>query len=77
MCWLLETLVKNEQKQFFPAFLFLWVKLNWRLSLLLRSAILVSFVNTLTADDKYSCYKRENFLKAIQMQLTKKQKKFI
>ena len=33
-------------------------------------------VQTLTADGKYSCYKREKFRQAIQMQLSKKPKIF-
>ena len=67
--------MKNEQKQFCPVILFLWVKLNWKLSLLLRYEISEPFVNTLTADDTYSCYKREKLPQAIQMQLSKKQTK--
>ena len=71
MYWLAQTFVKNDQKQFCPVTLFLWVKLNWKLLLLLRSEISGPFVNTLTADDTYSYYKRENFPQAIQMQLPK------
>ena len=33
-------------------------------------------VKTLTADGKYSCYKREKFRQAVQMQLSKKPKIF-
>ena len=36
---------------------------------LVTSEILGLFVDTLNADDNYSCYKRENFKQAIQMQL--------
>ena len=71
----MQTFVKNKQKQFCPVVLILWVTLNWKLSLLLRSEIPEPFVNTLTADDTYSCYKREKLSQAIQMQLSKKQKK--
>ena len=76
MYWLVQTFVKNEQKQFGPVILILWVKLNWKLSLLLRSEISGPFVNTLTADDTYSYYQRENFPQAIQMQLSKQTKIF-
>ena len=40
------------------------------------SEILGLSVKTLTSDDKYSCYKRENFPQAIQIQLPKKPKTF-
>ena len=42
-------------------------------ALLVISDILGLFVNALSADGKYSCYKRENCLQAIQMKLSKKQ----
>ena len=38
--------------------------------------ILRLFVNTLTADDKYSVLSRDNLTQAIQMQLPEKQKIF-
>ena len=34
------------------------------------------YVNTLTADDKYSLLKRDNLLQPIQMQLSNKHKTF-
>ena len=40
------------------------------------SDILGLFANTLTADDKYSLHNRKNLPKPIQMQLSKKLKKF-
>ena len=46
------------------------------MSLLVISEILGLFVNTLTADDKYSLCNRENLLQSIQMQLSKEQKVF-
>ena len=38
--------------------------------------ILGLFVNTLTADDKYSLVNRDNLMQHIQMQLSQKEKKF-
>ena len=40
------------------------------------SEILGVFVNTVTADDKYSLQNRENLLQAIQLQVSKKKKMF-
>ena len=46
------------------------------MSLLGISQILGPLVNTLTSDDQYSHSSRENLLQPIQIQLSKKQKKF-
>ena len=46
------------------------------MSLLVISKILGLFVNTLTADDKYSFHNSENLREPFQMQLSKKQKKY-
>ena len=43
--------------------------------LLIKYQTVGLFVNTLTADDKYSHHSRENFLQQIQMQLSQKPKK--
>ena len=42
--------------------------------LLVTSEVLGLFVNTLTADDKYYCFKRENFQQEFQMHLSQKAK---
>ena len=44
--------------------------------LLVICNILGLFVNTLTADDKYSLLKKDNLTQTIQMQLSEKQKTF-
>ena len=44
---------------------------------LVTSKFLGLFVNTLTADDKYSVFIRDVLTQAIQMQLSKKQKSFL
>ena len=45
-------------------------------SLLVRSEILRQFVNTLTANDKYSCRNREILQQQIQTQLSQKPKPY-
>ena len=44
--------------------------------MLVLSKILRLFVNTLTADDKYSLLNRDNLTQAIQILLSQKQKNF-
>ena len=44
--------------------------------LLVICKILRVFVNTLTADDKYSVLNRDNLLQDVQMQLSQKRKTF-
>ena len=46
-------------------------------SVLVTSKFLGLFVNTLTADDKYSVFIRDVLTQSIQMQLSKKQKSFL
>ena len=48
-----QTLMKSEREQFCPIFSFLWVKLRYITSLLVRFEILQVFVNTLMSDDNY------------------------
>ena len=54
----------------------LWRKLSWKWSLLVICKSLRPFVNTLTAQGKYSLLNREYLPHAIHMQLSQKQKKF-
>ena len=51
-----------------------WIsgKLSWKKTALLWLIILRLFVNTLTADDKYSCRKMQNFLQQLQTLLSQK-----
>ena len=53
-----------------------WIsgKLCWKKTALLWLKILRLFVNTLTADDKYSCRNTQNFLQQLQTLLSQKQK---
>ena len=45
-------------------------------SVLVRRKALLLFVNTLTADDKYSLLNRDNLTQSIRAQLSQKQKAF-
>ena len=71
-----QTLVKSARHHFYPVFLLTCDKLSWKKFLLVRPEILGLFVNTLTADGKYSHNNRENFPQQIQMQLSQKAKLF-
>ena len=51
----------------------IWRQLSWKKSVLAISKLLGLFVNTLTADDKYSLLNRENLTQPIRTQLSKKQ----
>ena len=48
----------------------------WKNSLLVTCKVLRLFVNTLSADDKYSLLSRDNSMETIQMHLWPKQKTF-
>ena len=50
--------------------------LSWKKSALVWSEILRLFVNTLTADNKYSRCNVHNFAQQVQMPLSQKQKTF-
>ena len=50
----LETLLKSAQHHYFLIFQWIRDKLSWKMSALVISEIFRLFVNTLTADDKYS-----------------------
>ena len=67
-----KTPLKSARQYIYPIVSSLWVKLSFRTSLLVISEIWGLFVNKLTADDKHSFHNRENLLKPIQMELSKK-----
>ena len=54
----------------------IWDKLSWEKSVLVRSKILGVFVNTLTAEYKYSGRNMQNFQQQLQTKLSRKQKAF-
>ena len=53
------------------------MKFSRKMSLLVTHKSLSLFVNTLTADDKYSLLNKDNLAQPIQMQLSTKLKKTI
>ena len=63
-----QTLLNSPWDHFYHMFSWLWGKMTWKMSLLAIWEILGVFVNTLTADDKYSLRNSENLLQPIQMQ---------
>ena len=56
-----QTLLKSARQHFHCKFPSIWDRLCSKTSLLVRSEILGLFVETFTADYKYSLYKREKF----------------
>ena len=71
-----QTLLKSEGQHLFHIYWSLWNQLSWKKSLLVICKILGLFLNTLSADDKYSFLNRDNLRQSIEMQLSKKQKTF-
>ena len=50
--------------------------MSWKKSLLVTYKVLRLFVNTLTADDKYSLLSGDNLMQPIQIDLSQKDKTF-
>ena len=71
-----QTLLKSERQHLYHIYWSIWKQLSCKKSVLVIWKILRLFVNTLTANDKYSLLNRENLTKPIQMQLSQKQKTF-
>ena len=72
----LETLLKSTRQHYYQMFPWIWDKLSWRTSVLVRSEILRLFVNTLTAEYIYSGRNMQNFHQQLPMQLSQKRKAF-
>ena len=68
-----ETLLKYVQQHLYHFYWSLWSKLSWKKPPLVTCKILGHFVNTLTADGKYSLLNTGNLTQAIKIQLSKKQ----
>ena len=71
-----QTLLKSPRQHLFHIYWSTWTELSLKKSVLVIFKILGLFVNTLTADDKYSLLNRNNLRQPIQMQLSQKQKLF-
>ena len=69
-------MLKSARHHYYPIFPCIWDILSWKKSALVWSEILRLFVNTLTADNKYSLCNVDNFAKQVQMPLYQKQKTF-
>ena len=71
-----ETLLKSARHYYYPIFPWVWDKLSWKKSALVRSKILELFVNALTAEYKYSRRIMQTFTQQVQTPLSLKQKTF-
>ena len=71
-----ERLLKSARNYYYPIFPWVWDKLSWKKSALVRSKILGLFVNTLTAE--YTYFRRiiQTFTQQVQTPLSLKQKIF-
>ena len=72
----LQTLLKSARHNYYPIFPWIWDKQSLRKSILVRSKILGVFVNTLTAEYKYSRRNIKTFAQQVQTRLSLKQKTF-
>ena len=71
-----QTLLKSVRHYYYPVFPWIWDKLSWKKSPLVRSKILGLFANTLTAEYKYSRRNMQTFEQQVQRALSWKQKTF-
>ena len=68
-----ETLWESKQQPVYHLFVSLRKQLSWKKSVLEIFRILRLFVNTLSADAKYSLLNRDNLTQPIQIQFFQKQ----
>ena len=71
-----ETLLKSVRHYYYRIFPWIWDKLSWNKSALVRSKILGLFVNTLTVEYMYSRRNMRTFAQQVQTPLSLKQKIF-
>ena len=71
-----QTPQKVARHHYYPFSPWIFGKLSWKKTALLWSLILRLLANTLTADDKYSCRNKQNFLQQLQTLLLQKRKTF-
>ena len=69
-------MLKSARHYYYPIFPWIWDKLSWKKSALVRSKILGRFVNTLTAKYTYSRRNIHTFTQQVQTPLSLKQKTF-
>ena len=70
------TLLKCDWEYLYHIYWTLWTEFSWKKSPLVICKVLGLFVNTLTADYKYSLLNRGYLLRHVQMQLSQKRKTF-
>ena len=66
----------SARHYYYPFFPWIWDKLSWKKSALVRSKILGLFVNTLTAEYTYSGRNMLTLMQQVQAPLSLKQKTF-
>ena len=71
-----QTLLKSVRHYYYPIFRWIWDKLSWKKSALVRSKTLGLFVNRLTAEYTYSRRNMQTFTQQVQTPLSLKQKTF-
>ena len=69
-----QTPLKVATHHYYPFFPWISGQLSWKKTALLWLKILRHFVNTLTADDKYSCHNMQNFQQQLQTLLSQKRR---
>ena len=69
-------MLKSARHYYYPIFPWIWDKLSWKKSALVRCKILGLFVNTLTAEYTYSRRNMQTFTQQVQTPLSLKQKPF-
>ena len=69
-------MLKSSRHYYYPIFPWIWDKLIWKKSALVRSKILGLFVNTLTAEYMCSARNMQTFTQQVQTPLSLKQKTF-
>ena len=71
-----QTLIKSVRHYYYPIFPWIFDILSWKKCALVRSKILGLFVNTLTAEYKYSRRNMQTFAQQVETPLSWKQKNF-
>ena len=71
-----QTLLKSVWEHFYHIYWSLWRQLSCKKSLLVICKISRQFPNTLSADVKYSLFKRDNLTQRIEMEVSRETKNF-
>ena len=71
-----QTLLKSVWEHFYHIYWSLWRQLSCKKSLLVICKISRQFPNTLSADGKYSLFKRDNLTQRIEMEVSRETKNF-